>query len=176
MRKLDIFVIAAWSATAFGLLEGVLLNIARAYPALLAPYKASAQMLWLAPVVDLPLFLLAAVGLLILFKLAQKWTGGSELLITYSFFIFLGIFTLAEALKIIHLASAALLSVGLTVVFCRKLRGSEHRLTDFLRRRLVWIPVLLVVAALGVYGYEQGRESWEFHQLSTAPVGASEAN
>lgn len=168
MKKTDIFIIALWAATVFGLLEGIVLDIARAYPALLAPYKASAHLLWIAPVVDMPLFLLAALGLLVLLRLSRRWTNGIELTIAYGFFACIGAFSVIEAPKILNVPSTLLLSIGLGVVAFRSIRGSEGKLTQILRRRLLWIPVLIVLLGLGVFAYERASEAWRYRQLTSA--------
>jgi arylsulfatase A-like enzyme len=173
MRKSDIFVIAAWSAVIFGLVEGLVLVICRAYPANVAPYKVSNDALWVAPVLDLIIFLLVAAGMLLLMKLGRKWLNGMQWpIFAYGAFIFLGIFAVISVPKIIHLLSAAVLSLGLSVAFCRKLSRFESGLTAFLRRRLMWIPVLIVTVALGVSGYDWVREFWLFRQLPVATAGA----
>ena len=173
MRKSDIFVIAAWSAAIFGLVEGIVLIICRAYPANVAPYKVSNDALWITPILDLILFVLVAAGILSLVKLGRRWLNSSRVTIfAYGVFIFLGIFAVISIPKIIHLPSAAVLSLGVSVALCRKLSGFESGLTAYLRGRLVWIPALIVTAALAVSGYERARESWQFRQLPVAPVGA----
>jgi arylsulfatase A-like enzyme len=173
MRNSDPFVIAAWTATIFGLMEGVILVIWRAYPAILAPYKVSADVLWIAPALNLVLFSIAAASLLLLAKLVRKRLNISDSLIIYGAFFFLGLFAVISVPKIIHLVSAAVLSLGLAAAACRKLYGFEIRLTAFLRRRLVWVPVLIVAAALGVFGYEWAREFRLSRQLPAAPAGAA---
>lgn len=174
MRKSDLFVIAAWAAAIFGFVEGLVLVICRAYPANVAPYKVSNDALWIAPVLDLMLFFLAAAGMLLLAKLGRKWLSGSRLpIFAYGVFIFLGIFAVLSVPKVVHLLSAAVLSLGLSVALCRKLSGFENGLTAFLRGRLIWIPALIVTAALGVSGYEWAAEVWLFRQLPAAPGGAA---
>ncbi len=173
MRNSDIFVIAVWAATIFGLLEGLMLVICRVYPTILAPYKVSTEVLYIAPILDLFLFSLVALGLFFLVRRGGKWLRSPDLLVlVYGFFIFLGVFAVISGPRIIHLLSAALLSLGLTVAFCRKLRGFENRLTIFLRGRLIWIPALIVTVALGVSSYEWIREYWLFRQLPVATKGA----
>jgi hypothetical protein len=176
VSHLDVFVVAAWAAVVFGLAEGIVLNVARAYPVILAPYKASAHLLWIAPLLDLPLFLLAAAGLLILFRLTRRWTSGIQKPVLYGFFMFIGIFTVVEAPKLIHLIATGAISLGLTVVITQKLRSSEDRLTYFLRRQLAWVPVLIIVAAAGVYGYELASELWRMYQLDPHQIVASTAS
>jgi hypothetical protein len=114
------------------------------------------------PVVDRSLFLLAALGLLILLRLGRRWTNGIELAIAYGFFACIGAFSVIEAPKILNIPSTLLLSIGLGVVAFRSIRGSEGKLTEILRRRLLWIPVLIVVLGLGVIAYERASEAWRY--------------
>jgi arylsulfatase A-like enzyme len=174
VRKADTFVIAAWAATIFGLMEGMTLCISRAYPAILAAHKVSVHILWIAPLVDLFLFLLAAAGLYVLRNFIRRWLGTSSVLLAYGFFVFLGVLTVITAPVILHPLSAVVLSLGLTVMCCRKLRGSESQLVGYLRARLVWIPVLLVMTGLGVSGYDRIREMWLFQHLP--PASAKDVN
>jgi arylsulfatase A-like enzyme len=172
MKKSNIFVIAAWAATIFGLMEGCVLIICRAYPAILAPYKMSNDALWVAPLVDLFTFALVAVGLLLLVTPAQRRLGSSLVpIVIYGCFFFLGIFAVIWVSRTIHLVSAAVLSLGLTVVFCRRLSPIQSQVTAYLRQRLVWIPVLLISAMLGVSEYERVREFWLYRSLPQAAAG-----
>jgi arylsulfatase A-like enzyme len=173
MRRSDIFVVAAWAATFFGLLEGVVLIICRAYPANVAPYKVSNDALWIAPSFDIVLFSVLAAGLLLLAMLGRKWLKGSHLpLAVYGFFVFIGILAPISIPKIVHPVSAALLSLGLTAAICRKLAGFEPRVTAFLRARLLLIPTVIIIAGLGVVGYERFRESSLLRQLPPAASGS----
>src|SRR4249920_421779 len=88
MRRANIFVIAAWAATIFGLLEGVVQCIIRDYPEISAAHKVSPDVLWVAAALDLSLFLFAAAGLIILARFTRKWFDPSSLLAAYGFFIF----------------------------------------------------------------------------------------
>jgi arylsulfatase A-like enzyme len=172
MKKSDPFIIAAWAAVIFGVLEGIVLDIGRAFPVILAPYKTSAHVLWVAPVIDLALYLIAAAGMLFLGWLVNKWVSERELLLNYGFFSLLGFLTVLTAPKIIHPIGAIVLSFGLTVFLLRRIRGSEVQLIGFLRHRLIWIPIIIGVLALGVTVYEQAHEAWLYRQVPPAPVGA----
>ena len=160
---------AAWAATIFGLLEGVILVICRAYPANVAPYKVSNDALWITPLFDIFLFSIVAGGVLLVTMSGRRWLSGSHLpLVVSGVFIFIGVFAPISIPKIVHPLSAALLSLGLTVVICRKLKGNEMRVTAFLRGRLLWIPTLIVTALLSVSGYDWLREIWSYHRLPAA--------
>jgi hypothetical protein len=171
MRSSDPFVVAVWAAALFGLLEGVVLNIARAYPAILAPYKVSAHVLWIAPVVDVSIFLPTAAGLLVFLRAVRRWVSTSQLLLVFGVFVLLGAVSVATAPKIIHPVSAAVLSAGVAVASCRKLRGHERQLAAYLRRRVALVPLAIVALALGVSGYERAREQWERSQLPPVQIG-----
>lgn len=174
MRKSDIFVIAAWSATVFGFLEGIVLVICRAFPANVAPYKVSNDALWIAPLVDLLVFFFVAVGLLLIMQLARKrLSGASALTVAYGVFLFLGLLAVISVPKLVHLLSAALLCLGLTVAICRKLAGAENAVIAYLRAHMLWIPMLIVSAALGVSGFEWTREAAAFRRLPAPQTGAA---
>ena len=170
MRKSDVLVIAAWAAAIFGLIEGIILVICRAYPANVAPYKVSNDALWIAPLLDLGIFLIVGTAVLLIIKIGSKWLHGARIpAIVFGIFIFLGIFAVVSVPKLIHHLSAVVLSFGLTTALCRKLSGSEIRLTALLRRRVLWIPGLIFTVGLGVVSYERAREYWQFRHLSSAP-------
>ncbi len=171
--KSDVFVVVAWAATIFGLLEGVVLCISRVDPLIHAAHKVSTSILWVAPLVDLPLFLLVAVALFVGLRLAWKRLGTRSLLIAYGLFVFLGIYTVVSAPRKIQPIGAAVFSLGVAVAFCRKLKSSEERLTAYLRRRLVWMPLLIVAASLGVFGFQRFQEAWWVRSLPPAPAGAT---
>jgi len=95
-------VIAAWTAAIFGFAEGIAQCITRFYPAIFASYKVSPQVLWVAPVLDLFLFLIAAAGLSILARFTHRWFDPSSLLTAYGCFIFLGVFPVIMASGVFH--------------------------------------------------------------------------
>lgn len=171
-RKSNIFVIAGWAATLFGLLEGAVLCITRGYPLIEAAHKVSAEVLWVAPLVDLPVFLVAALGLWLPFRLLRRRLGKSELLAIYGVFIWLGFYTVVTAPRVIQTFGAVMLSLGLTAVVCRSLRGSEDRLTASLRRGLAGVPLLIGVAWLGIFSYEALRETAQARALPAPPADA----
>jgi arylsulfatase A-like enzyme len=172
MTKRDSVVIAAWAATLFGLVEGAVLLISRAYPAVLAPYKMSVHALWIPPIVDVMPFLIVAPVLPTLLKAVRRWLKGSDLLAAYGVYSFLGFVTVLATTKTIHWVAVVVLPLGLAVTVCRMLRGSEMAGTDYLRRRLLWIPALILTAAVGAWGYEGAREQWLFRKLPTPPTSA----
>ncbi|MBY0374967.1 MAG: hypothetical protein K2Q23_13300, partial [Bryobacteraceae bacterium] len=81
------FLIAAWAAIVFGLLEAIALQACRAFPALLAPYKSPVETLWIAPLLDLALFAMLA---LVLRVALSRWLGEARV---HGVFFFLGVFT-----------------------------------------------------------------------------------
>lgn len=171
-RQSDPLVIAAWAGTIFGLLEGAVFCASRSFPLIQAAHKVSNEILWVAPVVDVTLFLLAAVALLLVRPLARRWLGRGYLNTVYGAFIVIGAYTVITAPSVINQVGAAVFSLGLAVVLCRRLRGWEIQVTQHLRRRLVWIPVLILAAGAGVAVYERGRELWLESALSPPAADA----
>ena len=172
MQTRDGLVVAAWAGTVFGFIEGVVLVICRAYPAILAPYKVSVHALWVTPIVDAIAFLMVALFLPGMLRLSRRWLKSSELLIAYGFFSFLGFLTIMAAPRTFHWAALAILPLGLAIAVCRRLRGSESVRTAALRRRLLWVPALILTMALAAWGYERAREQWLFQKLAEAPPSA----
>ncbi len=166
-RTSDAFVIAAWAATIFGLLEGSVLVVCRAFPPILAAHKVSPHMIWIAPIIDLSLFLLAGAVVIPLLRPAQKWSGLSRSLIVYGFFVFIGTLIVISSPKLIHPASTIILSAGLAAVGGRKL-ASKDSLTCYLRKRMFLIPVLIIGVGLFTWGYEKALEGWRFRSLPSA--------
>jgi arylsulfatase A-like enzyme len=166
MRKSDAFVIGIWSAFLFGIVEGILLNASRAYPVILAPYKTSAQVLWIAPLLDIALFLLASMGITIFLSIFKRWIREIRLDILYGLFYFLGFFTVLNALKLIHPASAAALALGLAVVVARGIRRVASRLTINLRRNLFWVPLVILLLGVGVAAYDNVTEDLRYQRLA----------
>ena len=171
MRKSDTFVIAVWAAMIFGLLEAIILCVSRYYPAIFAAHKVSPHVLWVAPVLDLLLFLPAAAALTILTKFIQRRFPLPSLLTAYGCFIFLGVFPVIAASGVIHPLAAVILAAGFATFGWHKLRGFESRLTAYLGRRLIWVAVFLPAAGFGVAGYERLNESWRLGRLPPAVPG-----
>jgi hypothetical protein len=159
-----VLTVGAWHALAFGLVEGLLLNLARFWPPVLAPYKASAHVLWVAPLVDLATFGLFGVGVFLLLR-AWRTPRLSPLLLVWGAFAFLGMGTVAATLNVIHYASAALLGLGGSVAVCRFVAGRESTLTSGLRRWLILVPLTLLAVGGGVALSGAAGEAREFGRL-----------
>ncbi len=169
--RAEVFAVAVWSAVGFGLIEGIVLCIMREFPALRAPYKVSPEILWVAPLVDLVLFLSAAAALIAVSRILRRPYTASHLRAIYGIFILFGLFAVLSAPGVIHVASAAVLALGGAFAIARKL---SPRAVGFTRNlRLAVLPPLLVVAiGLGVAGYGRARELWLFRQLPPAAAHA----
>ena len=169
MRKVPL-VIALWAGTAFGLIEGILLSASRGYPAVLAPDKLSAHVLWFAPLYDATIYSLVAFGLVVLFWLLKNRVDAARWTLSVSIFVFtfLGTFSVLFSLRVIHLAAALILALGLTLAIVRRARVLEDDLVNNLTRRLVLIPSLLLALALGTFGWEIASETWQHRRLPPA--------
>jgi len=161
---------ALWTGIGFGLLEGILQIVSRWYPALQAAHKVSAEALWIAPLVDLPVALAGAVLLLGL----SAWRaarGGLSLLTGYTAFAFGGFLTLLAVPGVLHPVSAVMLALGFAVLVRRRLGGREEWLAATLARRIWLPPVLLLAASVGVTGFGLVRERWLASRTPAAAAG-----
>jgi arylsulfatase A-like enzyme len=164
----DILTAAVWCAAVFGVIEGVLLTVSRSWPRILAPYKASAHLLWIAPVVDIGLFAAAACVLAAgLARVPRLRTFG----VISGVFLFAGIATVLLTLKVMHIAAALILALGLTAAASRRLHGREAQTISWLRRRTLAIPVAVIVLAGTVAAWNAFAERRRFGRL---PPGGNE--
>lgn len=168
MKRADIFVIAVWTALIFGLAEGLVLNASRANPVLFAPYKLSAHVIWVAPLIDIILFLVPAFLLMLLFKIIPEQYRDLFSNLILGFFLFLGFFAILFAPKLLHIASVVLLSLGLAIVTFRLTQRRRSELIKSLRRGLVLVPVMILLFAGMVYGYKRLQEDRIVSQLPDA--------
>ncbi|MFN0072941.1 MAG: hypothetical protein ACKVVP_15765 [Chloroflexota bacterium] len=148
----------------------MVLHLSRSFPAILAPYKTSAHVLWVAPLVDLALFIPVSLAAVIGIRLVRRRFFIPGLPILYGLFGFLGALTVLTGPKLLHPLSAVVLSLGLAVVLGKQIRGSELRLTSTLQRWLPAVPIVLLIVALTVAGAEVASERWFAAQLP--PVGS----
>jgi len=172
-RKPSVFAIALWAGIIFGLLEGVVLCSTRLSPLIQAAHKVSNSALWVAPLVDIPVFLAAAITFLIALQLLGRYLRGWELITAYGFFVFLGILTVITMPRMIQPWGAVVFSLGLAVVFARRLRGGEKKLTGRLYSQSLWVPLILGLTALGTWGFQHAKESFEARGLPEAPSNAT---
>lgn len=141
---------AIWAAVLFGILEGVLLDVAFFFPKLLAPYKASLHQLYVAPLVDLVFFLAAVPPLLIGLAATARWTAKYQPRLVFGAFTLAGATVVLVTLRILHWWAAVALALGITMAAVRALEGREDEVVAWLRARLALLPVAIAVAALGV--------------------------
>jgi arylsulfatase A-like enzyme len=165
--------VAAWSAVAFGILEGAVLAAARLDPRILAPGKVSNDILWVAPLVNMPAFLLAALAGGIAYRLAperlRRWPGER---VAIGIFVFLGAFSVIFSPRLLGAFGTIVLALGLAVAAMRLVEGREQRLWKWMRRRLPWMPVALVIIALAVFGHDRWQERRAAAALAESPEDA----
>ncbi|MBI2834358.1 MAG: sulfatase [Acidobacteria bacterium] len=169
MRRSDVFLIAAWSASVLGAFEGVVLEVARAFPSVLAPDKAPVHILWVAPLVDLALFLALAGMLAPAVRLLARLPRIRPAVAVFGMFTAIGISNVLTAPAVLHPASAAILALGMTVACCRTVAVTDARLLAWLRARVGWLPLLLAALLVAAAGYDKGRETARSRRLP-API------
>ena len=100
---------AAGIGSLAGLVEGLQLNLARSAPTILAPYKVSADILWVAPAINAIGFGLAGLALA---SLARRWVPKKADRILVSGLVAAGAAANLYTLKILHPVSVLLKGFG----------------------------------------------------------------
>jgi arylsulfatase A-like enzyme len=160
---------AAGIGSLAGLVEGLQLDLARSAPAILAPYKVSADILWVAPLVNGIGFALAG---LVLAPLARRLVPRLADRILAS-----GLAGVAAAinlytLKLIHPLSALLLALAIGVAVSRLSERRMQRLLGGAARLAIVTPLLIVVLLGGVRVSGILREK---RAMAALPVGSANA-
>jgi hypothetical protein len=171
LRLADVLTVSAWSAVVFGWFEGVLLSVSRAWPAVLAPYKASPHVIWIAPVVDLAVFALSGVIVWLAISRAPGRIRARGLTLVLAWFVFAGVTTLFFTLRLLHLAAVVVLALGAAVAVARAMGGREAQAVTSLRRRLLWLPIVLVVSAGATLAWEWASERYRAANLPPVAAG-----
>ncbi len=138
---------AVWAGVLWGSLEGLALVLSRAYPAIQAAHKVPPSALWVAPVVQVVLFLLLAWPMAVLAGSARmRHLGPRHALAAYSA---IGALALFAGQGLLHWTAVLMLGgAGAAGVF-RALGGTSEPLTIRLVPR-IWMPLgLLAVMGAG---------------------------
>jgi hypothetical protein len=146
----DTLVVATWAAVTFGFIEGALLDVARYFPRVLAPFKATAHQLWVAPAVDTVYFALVAPWVHGALRVTNRWTGEAQPRLAIGAFVFLGAAIDLLTLHLLHWLAAVTLAFGVAVAVTRAVEGRERQAVAWLRRHIVALPILVALAAVAV--------------------------
>jgi arylsulfatase A-like enzyme len=140
----DVLSVAAWCGLIFGIAEGAVIAYTRQFPAINAPYKTSERVLWVAPLLDVVLFVALAAALLAVRRmLTPGGTRANDSRHAVLVFTFLGVFGILFAPRVIHPAAILLFSAGSALATYRSLAARPDVLLKF--RRATWaIPVILL--------------------------------
>lgn len=137
---------AVWAGVVWGGLEGAALVITRAFPAIQAAHKVPIAALWVAPAVQVILFLLAAWPTAMM---AGSWRGGNfsprHALALYSA---VGAVALFAGQGLLHWTAVVMLGGAAGVGVFRGLGGVRDTVTMSLLPR-IWIP-LGILGLMGV--------------------------
>lgn len=172
LKRRDIFTVAAWVALFVGVLEGIVWTATRVRPALNAAHKMSPDALWVAPALNLPLFLLGALLLLPFFSFLQARLGQKTWHVVYGIFLSVGFYLVLTAPQVLGQIGAAFMSVGLAVVISRGLGSAVEPFTLRLRRRVWGIPAVLLLLWLGVGATQRVTELLRARALPASHAGS----
>ena len=165
MKRLEILVIAVWSGFIFGFIEGLVFNFTRRFPALYAPYKLPAEVLWVTPLLNIAIFSLAILLLSPIVRTIAPRVKMNEGLLTLGIGAFLGLCGILFAPKVLHIFSIVFLAGGMVIAMLRVLRGHEYMVIDRLHRYLWIVPVSLILLVVGVFGIKTVYELQRYRNL-----------
>jgi arylsulfatase A-like enzyme len=174
----DVFVIATWFGIVAGLLEGLVFTFIRLSGLMtwnMRQASVSFDFLWIAPLVNLAVFLGLACGLaaaVALLKTTLKWRGFVQQEAAVVFFAGLACYVALRVPDRLYLSAAIALSIG----FALRMRAWFHAAVAahirWYRRTLVWLAVLLAVTATVTHGGAALIEGKRLRALPPAPTDA----
>ena len=164
----DLLTSATWAAVLFGLLEGALDIVLRGYPALQAAHKLGPAALWITPLGNLLILLPVAV---VLALLARSWPAAGTAPAAWGVFGALGAMAVLRAPEVLHPVTVALLGLGVGTMVSRAVRAQGAGFVPMLRRRLLVLPALLLLALGGTQLEQRLTEQRRVAALPAAPAG-----
>jgi arylsulfatase A-like enzyme len=163
----QLFLVSAWFALAAGVLEGTMKTLLRGVPGFV--YLNSPDILWIAPAVNLALFVAIAAGLGLALR---PWGTVLSTAVIAAFFGWVGFFDLLLTLGKMSPVASLLLSLGLAVQLGRWLRGRDATVLSFFRRTIGPLLILAILAGTAGFKWDHWQERSLVHRLPAAPTGA----
>jgi arylsulfatase A-like enzyme len=163
----QVFLIAAWFGLAAGLLEGMTRTLLRGIPGFV--YLNSPDILWIAPALNLSLFVALAAGLGLALRL---WGTALSTAVIAALFGWVGFFDLLLTLGKMSQVASLLLSLGLAVQLGRWLRGREQAVLSFFRRTIGSLLILAIFTGAAGFKWDSWGERSLLRRLPAAPAGA----
>jgi arylsulfatase A-like enzyme len=144
----QLLAIAASAGFIFGTAEGGVMSITRLFPAIAAPYTTSANILWVAPLLDVVLFILIAVLLVPLMRMLQRtrFANLASGAAAAGLFTFAGLGGALVSTHVLHIAAVILLAGGAGAAVARGVRSHPRVVRRAVRFAAV-IPILLFTLA-----------------------------
>jgi arylsulfatase A-like enzyme len=143
--------VGAWFGLAAGILEGITTAFLRGVPGF--GIRASLEILWIAPVFSLTLFLLIGSNLVLLAYLLHRPLGLHTSAAVFSGIMAFGLLLLIGKL---YQSASLMLSVGIAVAIGRQLCGREQKFLKFVFHSFFFLATVALL--LGIIGARW--ESW----------------
>jgi len=148
----------AWFSLAYGLLEGVGLLLVS--PGALTTYSGrvkpvDASILWIAPLLDIPLFLSLGFTMHLAARLGKAVSPAFGVICSQFLTMSTGMLLVPPQM---HGWSAVILGIGLTVVWSRWLRTHGETFSIILRRSLPTLAAVWLLLFGGIWGGQRYRE------------------
>jgi arylsulfatase A-like enzyme len=132
--------------------------------------KLSSHFAWMAPLGNLIVFAPAALGLLLLHKLAPSFFTRAR---TAGFFAFMAMFGVMLMFGSVHRVAMVVLAVGLGVQTVRSISARPARASALMRPTLAWMIVAAASAGIGLALVRGIQERRSLAALPAAPANAT---
>lgn len=168
----DALAIGVWAAVTFGLAEGSILALARLAPLLQAAYKVPNEVIWVAPLVGLPIHLALAVVLSAVARIVPVRFAGRSPAVAVAVHAFFGAATVAATPGYIGRLGSVLFALGVAAFVHRQVAPAAADFVMSLRKRIAWAasPVAAAAALVALWGW--GTERVAASRLADPQEGA----
>ncbi|HEX6309658.1 MAG TPA: sulfatase [Longimicrobiales bacterium] len=168
----QILAVAAWLGLLAGVVEGVGMLLFQS----LTPRTryVSIDVLWAAPVVNVLLFVALAAGAALLRRMRTGSAGAWLTFFPLALLLFANWLEVLALTTRVSVVAVAILAAGLASVLTRWYIGRESGVAGFCHRHRVVVPVVLVLAVLGVRGGDQLRV--RFAEAALPPAAEGQPN
>jgi len=161
--SLTIILIAMWFGLATGIIEGVIFIISQMLGQMVS---VTHEILWIAPLSDLLVFLLAGIALAIASLIIPRLPAIDLAVGLFAFLAILA-WTLATFFEDLANYAILLLTLGLTITFIRFYRKRATALIIFWRKSLPWLAASALLLFAIIQGGSWLRERIQLSQLAT---------
>ncbi len=155
--------IAVWFGLAAGLIEVGIVSIKRLF---VFPIRISRDVVWMAPLAEVTICLVAALSIYSLAKLIRQRRLLTGVIFVSALIAFFNLFLMVPRL---HHYAALILAVGFAVQATRWIGKHREVFTRLVRKSIHWMVILVFILGFGLRGWQWVQEHRALGSLPEAP-------